>query len=72
MREALTGGRGRTGLAGSVPGFAHVIRATAHLLGHVEGQLVLTGVVEVAIAHTLSHICTSKTKNTRNDSKGPG
>lgn len=53
----LTRGRRGTGLAGSVPGFAHVIGAAAHLLGHVEGELVLAGVVEVAVAHALSHIC---------------
>lgn len=53
----LTRGRRGTGLAGSVPGFAHVIGAAAHLLGHVEGELVLAGVVEVAVTHTLSHIC---------------
>ncbi len=58
----LTGGRRGTGLAGSVPGFAHVIGAAAHLLGHVEGELVLAGVVEVAVAHALSHICETETR----------
>ena len=54
---ALTcGGRG-AGFTGLVPGLAHVVGAAAHLLGHVEGQLVLTGVVEVTVAHTLPHIC---------------
>lgn len=53
----LTGGRGRAGLTRLVPGFAHIVGAAAHLLGHVEGQLVLARVVEVAEAHALSHVC---------------
>ena len=50
------GGRG-AGFTGLVPGLAHVVGTAAHLLGHVEGQLVLTGVVEVTVAHTLPHVC---------------
>ena len=50
------GGRG-AGFTGLVPGLAHVVGAAAHLLGHVEGQLVLTGVVEVTVAHALPHVC---------------
>lgn len=55
--SSLTGSRSRTGLARLVPGFPYVVGAAAHLLGHVEGQLVLTGVVEVAVAHALPHVC---------------
>jgi len=50
------GGRG-AGLAGLVPGLAHVVGTATHLLGHVEGQLVLARVVEVAVAHALAHVC---------------
>lgn len=45
-----------TGLARLVPGLANVVGAAAHLLGHVEGQLILTRVIVVAIAHTLPHV----------------
>lgn len=60
--RTLTGGRSGTGLTRLVPGFAHVVGAAAHLLGHVEGQLVLTRVVEVAVAHALPHVCTQERK----------
>lgn len=53
----LTCGRCGAGLAGLVPGLAHVVGTAAHLLGHVEGQLVLARVVEVAVAHALAHVC---------------
>lgn len=53
----LTGSRSWTGLARLVPGFPHVVGTAAHLLGHVEGQLVLARVVEVTVAHALSHVC---------------
>lgn len=56
----LTGGRSWTGLARLVPGFPHVVGAAAHLLGHVEGQLILTRVVEVTVAHALSHVCVNR------------
>lgn len=59
--SSLTGSRSWTGLARLVPGFPHVVGAAAHLLGHVEGQLVLTRVVEVAVAHALSHVCMTST-----------
>lgn len=52
----LTAGRRGAGLAGLVPGFADVVGAAAHFLGHVEGKLVLTGVVVVAVAEALSHV----------------
>lgn len=53
----LTGGRSRTRLTRLVPGFPNIVGAAAHLLGHVEGQLILTRVVEVTVAHTLPHVC---------------
>lgn len=52
----LRGDRGRAGFTGLVPGFAHVVGTAAHLLGHVERQLVLTRVVEVAVTHALPHV----------------
>lgn len=55
--KRLTGGRSGTGLTRLVPSFPHVIGAAAHLLGHVEGELVLTSIVEVAVADTLPHVC---------------
>lgn len=58
----LTGSRSWTGLTRLVPGFSHVVGAAAHLLGHVEGQLVLTRVVEVAVTHTLPHVCITSRK----------
>lgn len=58
----LTGSRSRTGLAGLIPSFSHVVGAAAHLLGHVERQLVLTRVVEVAVAHAFSHVCVTELK----------
>lgn len=58
----LTGGRSWTGFTRLVPSFPHVVGAAAHLLGHVEGQLVLTRVVEVAVAHALSHVCHTRRK----------
>lgn len=57
---SLTGSRSWTGLAWLVPGLPHVVGAAAHLLGHVERQLVLTRVVEVAVAHALPHVCIKK------------
>lgn len=59
--SSLTGSRSWTGLARLVPGFPYVVGAAAHLLGHVEGQLILTRVVEVAVAHALSHVCMRNT-----------
>lgn len=53
----LTGSRGRTRFAWLIPSFAHVVGAAAHLLGHVERQLVFTRVIEVAVANTLPHVC---------------
>lgn len=58
----LTGGRSWTGFTRLVPSFPHVVGTAAHLLGHVEGQLVFTRVVEVAVAHTLSHVCHARRK----------
>lgn len=55
--RTLTGGWGRAGLTGFVPSLAHIVGAAAHFLGHVEGELVLARVVEVAVAHTLPHVC---------------
>lgn len=55
--RSLTGGWGGAGLAGFVPGLAHIVGTAAHLLGHVEVELVLARVVEVAVAHTLPHVC---------------
>lgn len=52
----LTAGRRGAGLAGLVPGFADVVGAATHLLGHVEGKLVLAGVVVVAVAKALPHV----------------
>lgn len=52
----FSGGRSWTGFTRLVPSFSHVVGTAAHLLGHVEGQLVLTRVVEVAVAHALSHV----------------
>lgn len=59
---SLTGSRSWTGLTWLVPGFSHVVGTAAHLLGHVEGQLVLTRVVKVTITHTLPHVCITKRK----------
>lgn len=56
----LTGGGSRAGLTRLVPGFPHIVGTAAHLLGHVEGKLVLTRVVEVTVTHTLPHVCISK------------
>ncbi len=61
----LTGGRSWTGLTRFVPSLPHIVGAAAHLLGHVERQLVLTRVVEVTVAHTLSHVCITR-RNTNN------
>lgn len=58
----LTGSRSRTGLAGLIPSFSHIVGAAAHLLGHVERQLVFTRVVEVAVAHAFSHVCVTVLK----------
>lgn len=52
----LRGSRSRTGLAWLVPGFSNIIGTAAHLLGHVEGQLVLTCVIEVTVTHTFPHV----------------
>ena len=54
---ALTAGRGGTGLAGSVPGLADVVRAAAHLPGHIKGQLIPTRAVIVPEADALPHVC---------------
>lgn len=58
----LTGSRSWTGLTRLVPGFPHVVGTATHLLGHVEGQLVLTCIIEVTITHTLPHVCITKRK----------
>lgn len=58
----LTGSRSWTGFTWLVPGFSHIVGAAAHLLGHVEGQLVLTRVIEVAVTHTLPHVCVTRRK----------
>lgn len=50
------GGWSRTSFTGLVPGFAHVIGTAAHLFGHVEGQLIFTGVIEVTVTDTLPHV----------------
>lgn len=50
------GGGSRAGFTWFVPGFAHIIGTTAHLFGHVEGQLIFTRVIEVTIADTLPHV----------------
>lgn len=65
---ALTGSGSWTGLARLVPGFPYVVGAAAHLLGHVEGQLVLAGVVEVAVADALPHVCVGEGKTGRTES----
>lgn len=62
----LTCSWGGTGLARLVPGLAHEVGAAAHLLGHVERQLVLARVVEVAVAHTLPHVCHGNTTKGHN------
>lgn len=62
---SLTGGGGGAGLAGLVPRFAHVVGTAAHLLGHVEGELVLTRVVEVTVAHALPHVCNTRHEDRR-------
>lgn len=62
---SLTGSRSWTGLARLVPGLPHVVGAAAHLLGHVERQLVFTRVVEVAVAHALPHVCIKKEEYNR-------
>lgn len=41
-----------------VPGFADIVGAAAHLLGHVGRELVLTRVVVVSVTHALPHIHT--------------
>lgn len=56
----LTGRGSWTGLTRLVPGFPHVVGAAAHLLRHVEGQLVHTRVVVVSVTHTLPHVCITK------------
>lgn len=56
-RWPLTCCRRGAGFAGLVPGLAYIVGTAAHLLGHVEGQLVLARVVEVAVAHALPHVC---------------
>ena len=53
----LTAGWCGAGLTRLVPGLANVVGAAAHLLGHVEGELVLTRVIVVAIADALPHVC---------------
>lgn len=58
----LTGSRSWTGLARFVPGLSNIVGAAAHLLGHVEGQLVLACVVEVAVTHALPHVCITRRK----------
>lgn len=58
----LTGSRSWTGLARFVPGLSNIVGAAAHLLGHVEGQLVLARVVEVAVTHALPHVCITRRK----------
>lgn len=64
----LTGSMRWTGFARLVPGFPYVVGAAAHLLGHVEGQLVLAGVVEVAVAHALPHVCIQERTEARTES----
>lgn len=64
----LTGCRSRTGLARLVPGFSHIVGTAAHLLGHVEGQLVLTGVIKVTVTHAFPHVCSARV--TESQSKG--
>lgn len=56
----LTGSRSRTGLAWLVPGLSNIVGTAAHLLGHVERQLILTRVVEVTVTHTLPHVCITR------------
>lgn len=47
----------RAWFAGFVPGFAHVIRAAAHPLGHIKRQLILTGGSIIAsVAKAFSHV----------------
>lgn len=44
---------------GFIPGSANVVRTTAHLLGHIEQQFSITGLVVgviVSVAQTSSHI----------------
>lgn len=53
----LTGGWNRTRLTRLVPGFSHIVGTAAHLLCHVEGQLVLTRVIKVMVTHTFPHVC---------------
>lgn len=51
--------RDRTLLAGLIPGSADVVGAAAHLLGHVEQELSVTGLVVsvvVSVAQTSSHV----------------
>lgn len=61
----LTGSRSWTGLAWLVPGLPHVVGTAAHLLGHVEGQLVLARVVEVTVTHAFPHVCITRRKTER-------
>lgn len=59
-KVTLTGCRSWTGFTRLVPRFSHVVGTAAHLFGHIEGQLVLTRVIEVTVTNTLSHVCLKK------------
>lgn len=52
----LRGSRSRTGFARLVPGFSNIIGTAAHLFSHVEGELILTCVIEVTVTHTFPHV----------------
>lgn len=45
-----------TGFTGLVPRFAHIVGTAAHLFGHVEGQLIFTGVIKITVTDTFPHV----------------
>lgn len=55
-KKPLTAGRCGAGLTWLVPGFANVVGTATHLLGHVEGELILTCVIVVPVAEALPHV----------------
>lgn len=49
-----------------VPGFAHIVCAAAHPLGHVERQLVFTrGPIIASVAEAFPHICVGRNGSAR-------
>lgn len=53
----LTSASDRAGLAGLVPGLAHIVGTAAYPPGYVEGQLIATCcAIVVSVANTFSHV----------------